>query len=99
MAHPSVREAAVIAVADERWGERPLACVVPAEGCAVEPGELRDFLAGRVSSWWIPEQIWVLGEIPKTSTGKFSKLALRQLRAELDAVGQATGGSAAEPSR
>jgi fatty-acyl-CoA synthase len=99
MAHPSVREAAVIAVADERWGERPLACVVPAQGCAIEPDRLREFLAGRVSSWWIPEQIWVLDEIPKTSTGKFSKLALRRLRAELDAVGGTTDSRTTEPSR
>jgi fatty-acyl-CoA synthase len=86
MAHPSVREAAVIAVADERWGERPLACVVPAPGHLIEPDELREFLKARVSSWWVPEQIWVLAEIPKTSTGKFSKLALRAQRAEFEAA-------------
>jgi fatty-acyl-CoA synthase len=87
MAHPAVSEAAVIAVPDERWGERPLACVVPTSGQSLDAGELRAFLATRVSAWWIPEQIWVLDEIPKTATGKFAKLALRQRRAELDPAG------------
>lgn len=84
MAHPAVREAAVIAVPDERWGERPLACVVPAAGRSVDVDELRRFLATRVSAWWIPEQLWVLDEIPKTATGKFAKLTLRRRREELD---------------
>jgi acyl-CoA synthetase (AMP-forming)/AMP-acid ligase II len=79
MSHPAVYEAAVIAVPDERWGERPLACVVPAAGRELDAESLRSHLAGRVASWWVPEQILVLDEIPKTSTGKFSKTALRQL--------------------
>jgi fatty-acyl-CoA synthase len=99
MAHPSVREAAVIAVADDRWGERPLACVVPAEGCTIVPEQLREFLATRVSSWRIPEQIWVLDEIPKTSTGKSSKLTLRKQRAELDAISAGTHGSTEDQVR
>ena len=77
MAHPDVHEAAVIAVPDDRWGERPLACVVPAPGRTVDERELQDYLAGRVASWWIPEQVWVVEEIPKTSTGKFAKAVLR----------------------
>jgi fatty-acyl-CoA synthase len=78
MAHPDVAEAAVIGIADERWGERPLACVVTAPGRTVEEADIRTHLAGRVASWWIPEQIWFLPAIPKTATGKFSKVALRQ---------------------
>jgi fatty-acyl-CoA synthase len=77
MAHPGVREAAVIAVADERWGERPLACVVPAEGAQVSAGELREHLSGRVARWWLPEQFAFIDELPKTSVGKFDKKALR----------------------
>jgi fatty-acyl-CoA synthase len=79
MAHPDVHEAAVIAVADERWGERPLACVVPVPGRTLDEADLRSHLSGRMASWWIPEQIWILDEIPKTATGKFSKRALRTL--------------------
>jgi fatty-acyl-CoA synthase len=81
MSHPAVHEAAVIAVADDRWGERPLACVVPVPGHILDEEELRSHLVGRVASWWVPEQIWIMDEIPKTATGKFSKVALRELAA------------------
>ncbi len=78
MAHPAVREAAVIAVPDERWGERPLACVVPEDGAALEAGELRSFLEDRVAHWWVPERVEFIDEVPKTSVGKFSKKTLRE---------------------
>ena len=78
MAHPSVREAAVIGVPDERWGERPLACVVPEEGAALDADELRTFLEDRVVKWWIPERVELIDEVPKTSVGKFSKKTLRE---------------------
>ena len=77
MAHPKVAEAAVIGVPDEQWGERPLACVVPAGGETVTQAELAEFLDGRVAKWWIPERIAVVDEVPKTSVGKFSKKTLR----------------------
>jgi acyl-CoA synthetase (AMP-forming)/AMP-acid ligase II len=79
MAHPAVIEAAVIARPDERWSERPLACVV---AVGVEPGELREFIAPRVAKWWLPEEFAFLEEIPKTSVGKFDKKALRRMLAE-----------------
>ena len=78
MAHPAVREAAVIAVPDERWGERPLACVVPEEGAALDAAELRSFLESRVAHWWVPERVEFIDEVPKTSVGKFSKKTLRE---------------------
>jgi fatty-acyl-CoA synthase len=78
MAHPAVVEAAVIALPDERWSERPLACVV-ADG--VEAEELRDFLAPRVAKWWLPDDFAYLDEIPKTSVGKFDKKVLREMLA------------------
>jgi len=77
MSHPDVHEAAVIGVPDDRWGERPLACVVPLAGHTVDERELREYLADRVASWWIPERIAIVHEIPKTSTGKFAKTVLR----------------------
>ena len=79
MSHPAVREAAVIGIADEQWGERPLACVVPVAGQELDEEDLRSHLAGRVAGWWIPERVLILDEIPKTSTGKFSKTTLREL--------------------
>jgi fatty-acyl-CoA synthase len=78
MSDPRVREAAVIGVTDPRWGERPVACVVPSEGVNLTPDDVRDHLRGRVASWWIPERIEMMTEIPKTATGKWSKQTLRQ---------------------
>jgi fatty-acyl-CoA synthase len=78
MAHPAVREAAVIGVPDEKWGERPCACVVPEDGEQLDADGLRDFLSDRVAKWWIPEQVEFIDEVPKTSVGKFSKKTLRE---------------------
>ncbi|WP_433496970.1 long-chain fatty acid--CoA ligase [Sphaerimonospora sp. CA-214678] len=78
MSHPSVAEAAVVAVAHPRWMERPLACVVVKEGNTLTERELLGFLAGRLERWLIPDAVVFLDEIPKTSVGKFSKAALRK---------------------
>src|SRR3954471_8182918 len=78
MAHPEVVEAAVIGVVDEKWGERPLACVVAEDGAALDADALREFLSERVAKWWIPEQVEFIDEVPKTSVGKFSKKTLRE---------------------
>ena len=88
MAHPDVFEAAVIAVADPKWQERPLVVVVPAEGQSPTAEELVDFLQGRVARWWLPERWTFVDEIPKTSVGKFDKKVLRGRYAdgELDVV-------------
>jgi fatty-acyl-CoA synthase len=79
MEHPAVESAAVIALPDERWSERPLACVV-AEGA--DAAELREFLAGRVAKWWLPDEFAFLEAIPLTSTGKFDKKELRAMLGE-----------------
>jgi fatty-acyl-CoA synthase len=83
MAHPQVVEAAVIAIADEKWGERPLACVVVEEGAELSADDVRGFLDGRVAKWWIPQSIEFIDEVPKTSVGKFSKKTLRELFSEV----------------
>jgi fatty-acyl-CoA synthase len=84
--HPDVLEAAVIGVADERWDERPLACVVPKEGKRMDTASLRAHLGSRVSKWWIPERWAVIKEVPKTSVGKFDKKALRAMYAHGEIV-------------
>ena len=76
--HPSVLEAAVIGVPDEKWDERPLACVVVKPGTHVTPDELRTFLTSRVPKWWLPDEIVFVAELPKTSVGKLDKKVLRQ---------------------
>jgi fatty-acyl-CoA synthase len=78
MAHPSVAEAAVIGVPDEKWGERPLAAVVLQPNAApVTPDELRAYLGERVPRWQLPERWAFINEVPKTSVGKFQKTTLR----------------------
>ena len=78
MGHPAVAEAAVIAVADEKWGERPLAAVVLKQEQQTTADELRAFLGDRFVSWWVPERFEFVDEIPRTSTGKFKKSVLRE---------------------
>jgi acyl-CoA synthetase (AMP-forming)/AMP-acid ligase II len=77
MAHPAVAEAAVIAIPDERWQERPLAAVVLKPGASATADELRDHLAPRFAKWWLPDRFEVVDEIPKTAVGKFKKTELR----------------------
>lgn len=77
MAHPKVAEASVVAVPDQTWGERPLASVVVREGASVDAAELREFLAGKIAHWQVPERWTFVEEIPKTSVGKFNKRELR----------------------
>jgi len=78
MGHPAVQEAAVIGIPDEKWTERPLACVVLRSGAAaVTAAELAAFLEPLVAHWQVPENWTFISEIPKTTVGKFEKKALR----------------------
>jgi len=78
MAHPAIAEAAVIAIPDEKWQERPLAAIVLKEGMSSTAEELREFLAPRFAKWWLPDRYEFVDEIPKTAVGKFRKTALRE---------------------
>ena len=82
MAHPQVMEASVVGVPDDKWGERPLATVVIAEGSSVTPDELAEFLQGKVAKWQVPERWAFIDEVPKTSVGKFDKKVLRKQYAD-----------------
>ena len=82
MAHPAVAEAAVIGVPDEKWDERPLVAVVLKEGQSVTAEELREFLAGKIAKWQLPEHWTFIQEVPKTSVGKFDKKRLRAQHAD-----------------
>jgi fatty-acyl-CoA synthase len=82
MAHGDVVEAAVVGVPDERWQERPLACVVLKPGAKAGAREIAGFLSGRVARWWIPERWSFVAEVPKTSVGKFDKKVLRARHAD-----------------
>lgn len=77
MGHPSVAEAAVIGVPDEKWDERPLVAVVLREGATTTVAELQQFLADKVAKWQLPENWTLIDAVPKTSVGKFDKKRLR----------------------
>jgi fatty-acyl-CoA synthase len=78
MAHPAVAEAAVIAIPDDRWGERPLAAVVLHDGQGASADDLRVHLSSQYAKWQLPERFEFIDEIPRTATGKFKKTALRE---------------------
>lgn len=85
MSHPDVTEAAVVAVPDEKWGERPLATVVLKEGSTADFETLRAFLASdacKIAKWQLPERWTIVEAVPKTSVGKFDKKVLRRRYAE-----------------
>jgi fatty-acyl-CoA synthase len=77
MGHPDVVEAAVIGVPDDRWDERPLACIVPVDPERCDFAALRAYLGESVARWQLPERWCVITEVPKTSVGKFDKKLLR----------------------
>jgi fatty-acyl-CoA synthase len=77
MAHPQVSEAAVIGIPDDKWGERPLACVVLLPGASVTAADLRAFLGERLPRWQLPDRWSFIDEVPKTGVGKFAKTRIR----------------------
>jgi fatty-acyl-CoA synthase len=79
MAHPAVAEAAVIAIPDPKWDERPLACVVLKAGKTTTAAELASHLLGHgFAKWQLPDRVEFIDAVPRTSTGKFYKLKLRE---------------------
>jgi fatty-acyl-CoA synthase len=89
--HPGVAEAAVVGVPDEKWGERPVALIVPRAGVGhtIDDDELRTFLGqfvdnGLISRWAIPDRFYIVEQIPKTSVGKIDKKAIRPSLARAD---------------
>ncbi|MDE2333434.1 MAG: AMP-binding protein, partial [Rhodospirillales bacterium] len=81
IAHPDVAEAAAIAVADPKWGERPLLIVVPREGRAPEPEAIRAFYKDKVPAWSVPDRVVVAPALPHGATGKILKTELRRIYA------------------
>jgi fatty-acyl-CoA synthase len=78
MAHPSVAEAAVIAMPDDKWGERPLAVIVLEDSAEASPEELREHLSEHFAKWQLPDRFEFIDQIPRTATGKFKKTDLRE---------------------
>ena len=83
MSHANIREAAVIAIPDEKWSERPLATLVLADkNKHISTEELKEFLSKDFASYQIPDNYVIIDEVPKTSVGKFDKKEIRRLYAE-----------------
>ena len=78
MGHAAVAEAAVIGAAHPKWTERPLLVVVRAEGQDVGKKELLKYFDGKVATWWIPNDVIFVDELPHTATGKVKKIELRK---------------------
>ncbi len=78
MGHPAVKEACVVGIPHPKWQERPLAAVVLKDGARATPEELRAFLGGTFAKWQLPDAFVFLDSIPRTSVGKFKKIALRE---------------------
>jgi fatty-acyl-CoA synthase len=85
-AHPDVYEVAVVPVPDERWGERPVAFVVPRPGAAPDPAALDAHVRERLAGFKAPEAYEICGELPKTATGKVRKFILRERAAATQAA-------------
>jgi fatty-acyl-CoA synthase len=82
MLHPKVAEATVVGIEDEKWLERPLACVVPGDD-SLTPEELREhLLAEGFVKFWVPDTFLFVPEVPKTSVGKYDKKAIRGVVAD-----------------
>lgn len=81
MAHEDVIEAAVVAVPHEKWQERPVAFVVLRENAQATSEDLLHFLEHNLkfARWWLPDEVFFIDEVPKTSVGKFLKRELREV--------------------
>ena len=84
LAHPGVREAAVVGVRSVKWDERPVVVAALVEGGSLTLEELRGFLSGRVAKWWLPDDLVIVEEVAKTSVGKYDKKVLRAQLAHLE---------------
>jgi hypothetical protein len=93
--HPSVREAAVIGVPDDEYGEEVVAAVALREGAHITPEELREFVRKHVAAYKYPRQVWLVDELPKGPTGKILKREIAPPAGVIDAP--ARSGSPARP--
>jgi fatty-acyl-CoA synthase len=79
MGHPEVAEAAVVAVAHPKWAERPLAVIVPKQGCQPTTSSLIEHIADKFPKWWLPDDCVLTDTLPRTATGKLKKTNLREM--------------------
>ncbi|MEM0503289.1 MAG: fatty acid--CoA ligase, partial [Archaeoglobaceae archaeon] len=89
LTHPAVNECAVVAARSEKWSERPIAVVTLKPGKSASEEEIKSFLVekyvdkGVIPKWWLPERVFIVNEIPKTSVGKINKRSIREAYKDL----------------
>ena len=83
--HPAVQEAAVVGLADDKWGEAPHAFVILKPGASADSEELRQFTRDRLAHFKAPHTVTFVDELPKTATGKIQKYVLRGGKAAIAA--------------
>jgi len=76
--HPAVREAAVIGLPHPKWSERPLLVIALKPGATADKRDILSFLKGKIATWWRPDDVVFVEEIPHTAVGKIQKAALRE---------------------
>ncbi len=81
---PGVVEAAAVGLPHEQWGERPLLLVVLEAGADLDPEEILGSIRPHVASWWLPNDVVAVSEIPHTGTGKIDKKLLREQFADFE---------------
>ncbi|MBW3536335.1 MAG: long-chain fatty acid--CoA ligase [Actinobacteria bacterium] len=84
LGHPEVADAAVVGVRSAKWDERPVAVVVPVAGTIPTLESVREFLSDKVAKWWLPDELVIVDEIPKTSVGKLDKKVLRDQLSDME---------------
>jgi fatty-acyl-CoA synthase len=90
MTHPAVNEVAVIAARSQKWSERPIALVTLKPGARVSEEEIREFLmknyveTGKIPKWWLPDKVFIIEGMPRTSVGKIDKKVLRERYRDLE---------------
>jgi fatty-acyl-CoA synthase len=77
LAHPLVRDAAVVGLPSKKWDERPVVVIVPMDGASPTLESIHGFLAPNFAKWWLPDEVVIVDEIPKTSVGKIDKKTIR----------------------
>ncbi len=75
--HPAVQEACVIGVKHKKWDERPLLFIIKQADATLTKEEILDYVGKQVASWWRPDDVVFVDELPHTATGKLMKLTLR----------------------
>jgi len=76
--HPEVAEVAVIGIPDERWGERPIAVVIPKGVKTVSTEEIREFCNGKIAKFKIPDRVEITDSLPHTGPGKVARWQLKE---------------------